>query len=85
MCNTMATVDYRTVPQQQGRERLRLVIPLCGSHLRGLFRRCLSPSIFHRLCGEVAELGVNPDSIFLLHDSFYDAKGRALQPVVEPW
>jgi hypothetical protein len=56
---------------------------LCGPHMRCLLARDLPAPAFHRLRRRLAALRIDVQSVFLLHDAFYDARGRALQPAPE--
>ena len=48
----------------------------------GLIGRRLGPFAYHQLRRQLAALGLDADDVFLLHDTFYDVQGRALQPAV---
>jgi hypothetical protein len=56
---------------------------LCAEHFRALLSRRLDPQAFTRLRQQLAAKGLSPHSIFLLHEAFYDERGRALKPAVE--
>ncbi len=79
-CGHRGAVCFLTFPLDAPRP---VEIDLCPQHLRGLLGRCLGPRAFHQLRRQLARLGVEASEVFLLHDSFYDAHGRALQPATE--
>jgi hypothetical protein len=58
-------------------------IDLCAEHIRALAGRRLGPHAFEQLRQQLYSLGLEVAQIFLLHEAFYDANGRALQPAVE--
>jgi hypothetical protein len=57
---------------------------LCPEHVRALLGRRLSTSAFEQLRRRLRTLDLGVEQIFLLHDAFYDERGRALQPALEP-
>jgi hypothetical protein len=79
-CGRAGTVPYVTFPLHAARP---VEMDLCGEHLRSLLGRSLRPPAFHQLRRQLGGLGLDAGNIFLLHDAFYDAQGRALQPAVE--
>lgn len=81
VCNREGSLCYLTFPLQS---TTPVEIHLCGRHLRDLLARRLAPDAFGRLREQLDELRLEVGSIFLLHDAFYDADGRALQPATEP-
>ena len=58
-------------------------IDLCAEHIRALAGRRLGPHAFEQLRQQLYSLGLEVAQIFLLHEAFYDAHGRALQPALE--
>jgi hypothetical protein len=79
-CGRQGTLCLLTFPLDAPRP---VEIDLCPAHLRGLLGRCLEAHAFHQLRRQLLQLGVSASEVFLLHDSFYDAAGRALQPATE--
>lgn len=80
VCKAPRILHFQTSPLRSDR---RLELDLCGRHLQALLARRLSPRALHRLMIQLHELGLTCRQIFLLHESFYDPRGRALQPVPE--
>ena len=80
ICSTLGTLPYVTFSQHAKRP---IEMDLCGEHLRNLVARHLGPHAFSELRKQLSVLGLDVVDIFLLHDAFYDANGRALQPVRE--
>jgi len=81
VCGRRGTVRFLTFPLQG---RTPVEIDLCPEHLRAVLGRRLSVSAFAQLRRRLQTLGLSVESIFLLHDAFYDEQGRALQPAREP-
>jgi hypothetical protein len=79
-CSAPGTVPFVTFPL---RLRTPIEMQLCGPHMRCLLARDLPAPAFHRLRRRLAALRIDVQSVFLLHDAFYDARGRALQPAPE--
>jgi hypothetical protein len=48
-----------------------------------MIARRLGPHAFEQLRRQLYGVGLEVAQIFLLHDAFYDAHGRALQPALE--
>lgn len=80
ICNQVGSVPYLTFPLQ-GPQAVE--VPLCPEHLRALLGRRLAPHAFHQLRRKLRTVNLSPEDVFLLHEAFYDASGRALQPAVE--
>lgn len=80
VCPRNRIVLFQTAPLRSNRT---LEIDLCSEHLLALLGRRLSPRSMKRLNRQLEVLGLNCQRIFLLHESFYDPLGRALQPVPE--
>jgi hypothetical protein len=80
ICKTSGIIPFQTVPL---RCSSLLEIDFCMEHLEGLLGRRLTPKAIQRLAERLGELGLTSKQIFLLHESFYDPRGRALQPVPE--
>ena len=57
---------------------------LCAKHLRGFLGRKLGGYAYTQLRRQLAAVGIDVHDVFLLHEAFYDAQGRALQPTAEP-
>ena len=80
VCDHTGTVCYVTFPLALASA---VAVDLCPEHLRGLLGRRLGPNAFHQLRRQFQSVGVAVDNVFLMHEAFYDAYGRALQPAVE--
>lgn len=80
VCSRTGTIRYLTYP-------LNLTVPvemdLCSEHIRALLGRRLGSYAYHRIRRRLHDVGLSVEHIFLLHDAFYDANGRALQPAQE--
>jgi hypothetical protein len=76
-CGSAGTVAFVTVPLRAS----AVAIDLCSTHLRALLGRELEPAAFLELARKLHAAGLAPGRIFLLHEAFYDRRGRALQPV----
>jgi hypothetical protein len=74
-------VVYQTYPLHASRP---IEIDLCPRHFRALLARRLDRPAFRRLAQQLADLGLNVGQVFLLHEAFYDEKGRPLHPVPGP-
>lgn len=79
VCSRRSTLCFQTVPLQTA---VLVEMDLCGEHLRGLLARQLSPHAFLQLQRQLLLLAVSVEQLFLLHEAFYDARGRALQPAL---
>jgi len=79
-CSRQGTISFVTFPLDAPRP---VEIDVCPEHLRGLLGRCLAPRAFHQLRRQLFLLGVDVAEVFLLHKTFYDSHGRALQPALE--
>lgn len=77
VCHYQGTVRFLTFPLHCRRP---VELDLCAEHLRALVGRRLGPHAFEQLRRQLYVLGLETAEIFLLHDAFYDEKGRALQP-----
>ena len=80
VCFHQGTLRYLTFPL---RSRRPVEIDLCAEHMRCLVGRRLGPHAYEQLRRQLVALGIEPREIFLLHEAFYDARGRALQPAGE--
>ena len=80
VCHRIGTLCYRTFPLHA---LTPVEIDLCAEHLRALLARRLAPYAFQQLRRRLQSLGLGVESIFLLHDAFYDEKGCFLQPAEE--
>src|SRR5262245_60034923 len=81
VCNCAGTVRFLTFPLNMA---VAVEMDLCPEHLRGLLGRRLGAHAFAQLRRRLHAVGVDVGNVFLLHDAFYDAHGRALQPAIEP-
>jgi hypothetical protein len=79
ICNQVGTVRYLTFPLQKDTP---VELHLCPEHLRNLLGRGLASHAFHQLRRQLQTVGLKVEEIFLLHEAFYDAQGRALQPAL---
>jgi hypothetical protein len=80
VCGKVGTLCYRTFPLHATNP---LEIDLCPDHFRCLMGRRLGPFAFHQLGRKLSAHGLAADEVFMLHSAFYDASGRALQPIPE--
>lgn len=80
VCDKIGTVLFLTFPIHS---RQAVEADLCPEHFRALLGRSLGPLAFQQLRRRLNEKGVGVEQVFLLHEVFYDAAGRALQPVEE--
>jgi hypothetical protein len=80
-CYTVGTVTVQIFPLKASQP---LEVDLCPEHLRGLLGRKLGEAAYAELRRGLAGLGLDIHDIFLLHEAFYDAHGRALQPTADP-
>jgi hypothetical protein len=78
VCDRVGAVSFLTFPLHGERP---LEMYLCPEHFRALLGRRLGPHAFHQLRRRLELLGLAVERIFLLHEVFYDAAGRALQPL----
>ena len=78
VCGRGGTLRYETFPL---RSREALGVDLCSLHFRDLLGRKLTATAFHNLCRQIRRLGLDSGDVFLLHEAFYDAQGRALHPI----
>ena len=80
ICQQTGTLRYLTFPLHASAP---LEIDLCRNHFRSLLARRLSMHAFQQLRRQLEALALTADRLFLLHEAFYEAQGRALQPVPE--
>ena len=80
-CRTLGSVTVLTFPLKSEEP---LEMDLCPEHLRGLLGRNLASHAYEQLRRQLGQLGLHVHDVFLLHEAFYDAKGRARQPAGEP-
>jgi hypothetical protein len=80
ICGRDGTLPYITYPLHA---TAPLEIDLCGGHFEALLGRRLKRNSFRVLEQQLQLLGVGVKQIFLLHEAFYDRKGRSLQPIQE--
>jgi hypothetical protein len=81
-CGRVGSLPYLTYPLHAAAP---VEIDLCGGHFQALLGRRLDPAAFHRLADQLRALGVAARQVFLLHEAFYDGRGRPLQPAPDPW
>jgi hypothetical protein len=60
-------------------------VDLCGHHQRCLLSRRLDRLALKQMGQMLRKIGVTAKQVFLLHEAFYDEKGRPLQPVEESY
>jgi hypothetical protein len=80
LCNRLGCLRFLTFPLRAPEP---VEMDLCGAHFRALLGRRLDPSGYARLRRQLGTLSLSPQTIFLLHEAFYDDDGQALQPAVE--
>lgn len=80
LCNRLGCLHFLTFPLRAPEP---VEMDLCGPHFRALLGRRLDPGGFARLRRLLAMLRLSSQTIFLLHEAFYDEHGHALQPAVE--
>jgi len=80
VCKSTRIVSFLTVPLRSPRV---VEIDICPEHLEAMLGRRMTPRALQRLAEQLGELGLTNRQVFLLHESFYDPRGRALQPVPE--
>ena len=80
LCGHVGSARYLTFPLGVPEP---VEMDLCAGHFRALLARRLDPDDFASLRRQLAAKGLSPHSIFLLHEAFYDERGRALTPAVE--
>jgi hypothetical protein len=80
LCGHVGAVRYLTFPLGPAEP---VEMDLCARHFRALLSRQLDPRAFLRLRRQLAAMGLATHRIFLLHEAFYDERGRALKPAVE--
>jgi hypothetical protein len=82
VCRKGLTLSYITFP-------LNTVTPLeldlCPDHIHALLGRRLEREALGMLARHLATFNVTLQQIFLMHEAFYDAQGRPLQPVPDAW
>jgi hypothetical protein len=79
LCGHIGSVRFLTYPLGSSAP---VEMGVCAAHFRALLARRLEPAAFSRLRRLLGPLGLAPQSIFLLHEAFYDTDGNALQPAV---
>ena len=77
LCGHVGAVRYLTFPLGPSEP---VEMDLCARHFRALLSRQLDPRAFLRLRRQLAVMGLATQRIFLLHEAFYDERGRALKP-----
>jgi hypothetical protein len=80
VCQRAGSVRFLSFPLHHSQA---LELELCPEHFRGLLGRRLDRKSFRRLRQHLEGLGITVQQVFLLHEAFYDAGGRPLQPVPE--
>lgn len=82
VCQQVGTIRYLTYPLHAVEA---VELDLCPQHFHALLRRQLDRYAFLQLARQLTALGTSSSQVFLLHEAFYDAHGRPLQPVQGPW
>jgi len=80
-CRTIGSITVQTFPLKSN---CPLEMDLCPEHLRGLLGRKLAAHAYTHLRRQLTQFGLDVSDVFLLHEAFYDAKGRARQPAADP-
>jgi hypothetical protein len=80
-CAKVGTVTLQTFPLKASHP---VEMDLCPNHLRALLGRKLGAHSYGQLRRQLAVLDLDVHDVFLLHEAFYDACGRALLPAGEP-
>lgn len=78
ICGHQGTLRYLTYPLRGNRP---VEVDLCGAHFQCLLGRRLDKYAIKQLARLLQTHGLQMKQLFLLHEAFYDEKGRALQPV----
>lgn len=78
ICSRSGTLRYQTYPLRGSNA---VEIDLCGNHVQALLGRRLDKGALQQLIRQLQAIGLKSQQLFLLHEAFYDEKGRALQPV----
>ncbi len=80
VCRRGGTVPFVTFPLHAPAP---LEIALCPDHFRALLGRCLATRAFRQIRRQLEDLGMCTGQVFLLHEVFYDDRGRALRPAAD--
>ncbi len=80
LCEQRPTLPWLTCPLSDPDP---IEMDLCSPHLHALLSRRLSARAYRRLRRKLNRLGFAIEQFFLLHESFYDEEGIALQPLGE--
>lgn len=80
ICHHEGTLRYLTYPLRGSRP---VEVDLCSGHFQSLLARRLDKYALKQLGRQLQAVGLQVRQVFLLHEAFYDEKGRALQPVPE--
>jgi hypothetical protein len=80
VCGRIGALRFVTFPLDS---RFAVEMELCGDHFRALIARRLNARAFQNMRGQLQDLGLKAEQVFLLHEAFYDRHGRALQPARE--
>jgi hypothetical protein len=78
ICDHAGTLRYVTYPLRGTRA---VEIDLCGAHFQALLGRRLDRYALKQFCRQLQTHGIQAQQLFLLHEAFYDEKGKPLQPV----
>lgn len=78
ICSHAGTLRFQTFPL---RGSSAVEMDLCGGHVQALLGRRLDKTALKQLTRQLHAIGLKVEQLFLLHEAFYDEKGRALQPV----
>jgi hypothetical protein len=80
ICQHEGTLRYLTYPLRGSRP---IEVDLCAGHFQALLGRRLDKYALRQLGRQLQAVGLQTQQLFLLHEAFYDDKGRPLQPVPE--
>lgn len=78
ICNHQGTLRYVTHPLHDSRA---VELDLCSLHYQAMLGRRLDHYAIKQMGRLLQPHGLKVQQLFLLHEAFYDDKGRALQPV----
>lgn len=78
ICQHCGTLCYLTYPLRATRP---VEIDLCAAHVQALISRRLDRHALKQFGRQLQVHGIQAQQLFLLHEAFYDEKGRPLQPV----
>jgi len=82
VCQHTGTLRYLTYPLRGTRP---IEVDLCANHFQALLGRRLDRYALKQLARQLEMHAIQAPQLFLLHEAFYDEKGRPLQPVPEAY